>query len=140
MLYAGVDTGDELAGLRAYSVSATYADALDVGLVAVGYGGGSLWNVGGLMGSVVDASLAPLDGGTVTEANPNYYPDLDASDGLLATTGVTNPSTTAAAGALYLIPAAPIAAYDAFAPGYTFDTATVGSQSGSIAFFPFIAD
>ena len=110
-------------------------------LAGAGYVG-TIWDDGGLMGGVWDSAITPIEGATVTGASGTvYYQDGVAADGLFTTKGVgLNTSTSAAAGALFLIPKAPISGYSADADGYTFPTNTLGSSAGSIVFAPIIAE
>lgn len=139
-LYADVEAGGEVSGLTAFSINAMYADGMDASLAAAGYGN-SIWKAGGLMGGVWDSTYAPIGGATVTGASGTvYYQDGDARDGLFTTKGALNTSTIAPAGALFLIPEAPIGSYSASASGYTFPSNTLGSTPGSIIFAPVIAE
>ncbi|MCB9777652.1 MAG: hypothetical protein H6742_03735 [Alphaproteobacteria bacterium] len=139
-VYAGVETGDTISGLTAFSISAAYADGIDASLAAVGFADGSIWDIGGMMGGVWDNTYSPINGATVTGASTVFYQDGDAADGLFSTGGGLNTSTVATGGSIFLIPAAPIGGYSATASGYTFPTNTLGSSAGSIVFAPIIAN
>lgn len=140
-LYADIAVGGEVSGLTAFSINAMYADGIDASLAGVGFTGGSIWDIGGLMGGVWDSSFMPLEGAVVTGASTVYYQDGNPGDsGLFATTGALNTSTVAAGSSLFLVPAAGIGGYSATLSGYTFPTNTLGSSPGSIIFAPIIAE
>lgn len=137
--YSSVVTGDTISGLAAFSVSAAFGAGIDGSLAAVGYPG-TIATDGALMGGVWDNTYTPIDGATVTGATTVFYQDTDSADGLYSTGTSLNAATSAAAGSLFLIPAAAVSTYSATAEGYTFGGNTLGSSPGSIVFAPIIAN
>jgi hypothetical protein len=110
--YAGLGDGDPLSGQTAYVVSATTLAALQASAEAAG-SRVDLAASGWLVGFVVDASGAPLDGATVSCAGceRTWYLDGDGDDGLFTAGGLPNTATRAAAGGAYVVPAAPVGAF-----------------------------
>ena len=86
-----------------------------------------------IIGIVADSVGTPLDGGTVTPATPGasvYYQDTDLADGLFSTGLNVNTETQALAGAVYVIPAAPLDGYTGAAPGQTYTTIQAAVDEG----------
>jgi hypothetical protein len=138
--YADLPAGGELAGQTSFVINAAFRDGMQASMVAAGYGG-DINKEGLMMGMVLDASLMPVDGATITgSATTVYYQDGDAKDGLYTTGASLNTETQAAGGALYAIPAAAISTYSADAAGLTFPTNTAGSSEGTALIVPMVAE
>ncbi len=121
--YADAAAGTVLSGYTAFVIDDGTAATLTGGLAAAGYAG-DIAVEGSLVGFVLDAANAPVDGATVGA------PD-DVSVFYMSATGLTSGPTSAAAGALFIIPAAPIFTYSATATGLTFAPVLAGSQPGT---------
>jgi hypothetical protein len=69
---------------------------------------------GAMIGFIMDANDAPVSGATIgcPSCTDVYYFDDDASDGLFSSGSGANVGTSAAAGAMFLVPAAPMEAYN----------------------------
>ena len=137
--YTGLNDGDVLTGKTAFVVNAMYRDGIDLSLQAVGYAS-DITTDGALAGMVLDSSFTPLDGATITGADTVYYQDADDSDGLFSTGAALNTSTSALAGAFWIIPAAGISTYSADYAGLTFPEAMAGSSPGSIMIVPLVGE
>ncbi len=113
--YGALGDGGALAGQTAWVVSTTLASAIEQSAAVLGYSG-SIEDDGMLLVSVVDRSGNPLSGATVSCGSCGagiYYLDADSADGLFTTGRGVNASTVAAAGAYAVIPAGPIATWEA---------------------------
>jgi hypothetical protein len=135
--YADLNSGDVLSGTMAFVIDATYRDGIDASLAAMGFTDG-ITELGGLAGMVLDSSMTPLEGATVTGAKMVFYQDGNPKDGLFTTGGVPNTATIAAGGAFWLIPAAGISTYSAEYKGLSFPEAMAGSSEGSVMILPLI--
>ncbi len=130
-VYDGLNDGDVIAGFDIECVDSAHADGLQDGLAKAGYTR-DLRKDGALLGFVVDAEGAPIDGAVigVFKGLSVYYWNG---------TGFGFGGTVAAAGAMFTIPRAPIYAYSCTATGYTFDTQLVGSHYGYVVRSDFVA-
>lgn len=138
-VYEGASVGDIFSGLTACSIDDSYAESVDNSLDDAGYSG-SIWEDGALAGFVLDKSQAPIDGAKISSSSASvYYQDANSSDGLFTSGGSLNTKTSAAAGAIFFIPEAPIFSYSASASGYSFDSALAGSFPETVTVVPFIA-
>ena len=138
--YADLVEGDTLSGLTAFSINVTYAGYIDGSLAAAGYSGTGIEADGALAGFIVDNTLTPIDGATVTGAASVYYQDADSTDGLFTTGTDVNAATVAMGGSMFFVPQAGVGAYSASASGYSFPTYTLGSSPGSVVFAPLVAE
>ncbi len=122
--YANAADGAVLDGYVALLVDAPTAGAWSAGLAAAGYTG-DLAAEGSLLGMVLDPMGAPVDGGVVTgpPGTTVYYFEGNGF-------GSGSTGTVAAAGGLFLIPAAPIFTYGCTGGGYTYTSILAGSQPG----------
>lgn len=119
--YDGVAAGTVLDGYNAYVIDAAGAAMIEGGLAAAGYTG-DLAADGSLLGFVLDPAGLPVDGAAVSGGGaPIYY---------ATTTGFDTTATVAAAGALFVIPAAPIYTYGCSGGGFTYAPILAGSQPG----------
>lgn len=130
-VYGGLGEGDEIVDSISYTINAEALAVIATGLAAEGYTG-DLTEDGALIGNVIDAQDAPIDGAVVTGHPdfPVYYASETAFDGS---------STNALANSFFAIPAAPIFTYACDAEGYVFDSVLAGSQSGYAVFIDFNA-
>ena len=134
----GKGTGDVVGGIRAVVVTHDLADrwAADIGW------DGDLGADGFLAGFVLDAQGNPVSGAAIDcqGCADDYYLDADAADGLFGAGATFNAETDAAAGAMFLIPAAPIFTYECADGGaHTWDSTLFGSVPGIGAFIDFDA-
>ena len=140
--YAGIEDGGVISDRVAASVSVAMADGVDESLAAVGWAGGSVHEVGMVVGFVQDASRAPIEGATVscTLCTVVYYMDADASDGLFSTAGEVNTTTSAAAGGIFVVPDAPLTQYSADDGSSTFPSHLFGGFDGATTVISLIAE
>lgn len=141
--FAGMEAGDTLEDLTAYSVSAGYRDELETELSAFGYKG-ELAKDGFLGGFVRDSAGEPVGGAEVTCGScgdrPTYYADAEPKDGLFGNGGA-NTSTVADAGSFFIIPKARITTYTCEDGGdHTWEARLYGSLPGYGVFINFLAD
>ncbi len=122
--YSSLADGDVIPDYNIYSLDTAAQTAFQAGLTFAGYTG-ALTTDGAMLGFVFDSAGAPVDGAMVAgpKGTTTYY-YAGPKVGFLTT------GTVAAAGALFVIPGAPIYTYTCTATGYTFDTVTAGSQPG----------
>ena len=137
--YTDLESGDVLTDKMAFVINATYRDGIDASLQAVGYPS-DITTDGALAGMVMDATLTPIDGATVTGADTVYYQDGDAADGLFSTGQALNTSTVAAGGSFFVIPAAGISTYSAESGDLVFPEAMAGSSEGSVMIIPLVGE
>jgi hypothetical protein len=130
-VYADLGDGAVIAGFDIESVNSTQADGLQGGLSKVGYTG-DLRMDGALLGFVLDTEATPVDGAVIRgpKAVAVYY-----WNGI----GFVLTGTVAAAGAMFVVPGAPIYTYTCTDASYTFDTQVVGSHTGYIVRTDFVA-
>jgi hypothetical protein len=144
--YSGLGTGDVLGDRTAIVVDATTGAGADTSLAAAGHTGNALAVDGGMMGFVTDSAGTALDGATVSCDNQGspcasvYYGDADPADGMFSTAGAVNAGTSAAAGAMFIVPGAPIWTYQAAHASETFQSQLFGSVAGMITVMTFTAD
>lgn len=113
--YSSLGDGDAITGKSAYVVSNTMQVGIDQSAALLGYAG-TIATDGVVFIAIRDASGNPVDGAVVSCGDCGasiYYMDGDSSDGLFTTGGAPNEGTVAAAGALAVVPAGPIATYEA---------------------------
>lgn len=132
--YQGLGDGDTLPGITAFSIDATLAAGVAASATGAGYTGDILAD-GMMFGFVLDSGGAPISGATVEcvggACNPTYYMDTNPKDGLFTGGEGLNASTDAAAGAVFVIGAAPIGNYHADDGGaHTFTDQLNGSNPG----------
>jgi hypothetical protein len=143
--YQSLGDGDAITGKTAYSVSATMAAGVDASLAALGHAG-KIEEEGAMFGFVRGSDgTTPIGGATVSATGATvFYADAltdAANGGLFASTAGVNTKTDATAGAMVVIPAAPIATYKADDGGaHTFGTLLAGSQVGLITFVAWYAE
>jgi len=140
----GMDYGDVLSEQHAYFFPGDRVGTFDADLASAGYSGGSLNDVGALMGWVIDgideATAGPVDCATVANTSDSvdvtcYYADTDDTDGIFTTGGAANAETASAANAFYVCPEAPIGLYTATdCTGAEYYSITGGSQPGLAQF------
>lgn len=132
-IYSVMSDGEELADYLIYSIDGTSQAALQGGLAAAGYTG-DLGTEGALVGFVLDAAGAPVDGAVVKgpESNTVYYANGDGSFNL---TG-----SVAAAKSMFLIPGAPVYSYKCTEDAHTFPSSLAGSQPGYAVLITFVAN
>jgi hypothetical protein len=98
---------------------------------------GSLEGDGFLAGFILDVGEQPVSGAQIdcSGCAEDYYLDADASDGLFGTASGFNPSSDAAAGAMFLLPAAPVFTFTCADGGaHTWENRLFGSVPGIGAF------
>lgn len=143
--YQSLADGGAITGKTAYSVSTTMAAGVNASMAALGYTG-KIEEEGAMFGFVRDSDeTTPIGGATVTATGATvFYADsmTSAADGgLFASTSGVNTSTDASAGAMVVIPKAPIATYSVSDGGaHTFGSLLAGSQTGLITFVAWYAE
>ena len=131
--------GDVLEGQTAYLVTLELGRSVDEALTDFD---GDAVETGFMSGFVLDASGEPVSGGSLACGGcaDFYYMDADDSDGLFTTNDQRNTATDAAAGGIFVAPAAPIFTYEAADGGaHTWDSQLFGSLPGYASFLLFNA-
>ena len=140
--------GEDLADYTALSIDAAFEAGIDGSLTAVGHTGDAIRDSGMMIGFTLDPSTdpaTPVGGVTVTctfgDCGTTYYMDADSADGLFSTGLDVNASTDATAGAVYVVPAAPIANWAADDGGTNeWIDQLGGSQTGYAVIIPLYVD
>jgi hypothetical protein len=114
--YSDLGDGDTLADTTAYVVTDALVAGVNGSIAAVG-GAHDINKEGALFGFVLDVNGAPVAGATAGCAGcgtPDfYYADGNPKDGLFGVGPNANVSTNAAARSMFVVPAGPIASYNA---------------------------
>ena len=134
----GLGDGGALTGISSLVVSGSYQATIDADLVTAGYVGEPSVD-GYLAGFTLSATEEPISGVRVECAGActPYYFDADPSDGLFQTGGANNTETSAAAGAGFIIPGAPLFNYTFTSASETWDTTLAASAAGYGAYIRF---
>ncbi len=137
-MLSGLGAGDALTDVSARVVSQELRAAYIADLV--GYDGPTDETFRFMAGRVLDDGGLPMDGGMVTCPAceyPVHYSDADSADGMFATGGTANASTSAAADGFFFVPKASISTYTCEGGGFEFDARTLGSIDGYAVFIEF---
>jgi len=139
---AGMGPGDSVEGVTAWSVSAPYVATMQADL---GTTDRDLQTEGFLAGFVSDHDGAAVGGAQVScpscTDRPTFYLDSSPGDGLWGDGSTFNTATEAAAGAMFLIPAARITTYTCDDGGvHTWDGNLFGTLSEYAVFIQFDAN
>lgn len=136
----GLGAGDTLM-IEALSASTSWVATEGTDLARLGWSG-DLATDGYMAGIVEDAQAAPVGGATVSAGGTDeiYYEDADASDGIYGADTTRNTSTSADAGGMFMIPAAPIFSYSCDDGGaHSWDATLLGSLPGYAVYIRFTA-
>lgn len=138
--YADTPDGGTVEGRTSFFIPNATKEGIATSLGLAGYTG-DLGTDGMTTGFIFDNAGAPISGATITCGScVPYYGDADSTDGLYTTAGVANASTSAAAFALWTVPAATLTTYQPAASGYTFASSPLAALPGSAVVAAFTAE
>ena len=142
-LYADLEDGGAILDIDALSLSAEHALTLEDDLATLGHVPEESLELDGFMaGFIQDSAEEPVDGATVTcsSCDATYYWDDEPSDGAFGADSTANPSTIAAADAMFMVPDASITTYTIEDDGsHTWDPKLYGSISEYAVFIRLVA-